>query len=133
MIITHQGGDFVKLGESLEDYLETLLILEKTGKIRCVDVAERMHVSKPSVNKAMNVLKEKGYVQQESYGAIHLTQEGHTLAENVYYRHRTISSFLSEVLGVAEEIADEDACHIEHMISEETFEKMVAFYQQYKK
>ena len=61
----------VRLGESLEDYLETLLILEKTGKIRCVDVASKLKVSKPSVNKAMNVLKEKGYVHQESYGDIH--------------------------------------------------------------
>lgn len=112
------------LGESLEDYLETLLILEGTGKIRCVDVANRMSVSKPSVNKAMNVLKEKGYILQESYGDIHLTDAGRELAKSVYHRHQTISNFLQDVLGVSAENADEDACHIEHVISDETFEKM---------
>ena len=78
----------MKLGESLEDYLETLLILEETGKIRCVDVASRMHVSKPSVNKAMNVLKEKGYVLQESYGDIHLTDAGSCLLYTSKNRHQ---------------------------------------------
>ena len=106
------------LGESLEDYLETLLILEGTGKIRCVDVANRMSVSKPSVKK------EKGYVLQESYGDIHLTDAGRELAKSVYHRHQTISNFLQDVLGVSAENADEDACHIEHVISDETFEKM---------
>lgn len=119
--------NIMSLGESLEDYLETLLILEQSGKIRCVDVASRMKVSKPSVNKAMNVLKEKGYVLQESYGDIHLTEEGRTIAENVYHRHNTISSFLKDVLGVTPAIADEDACHIEHIISDETFSKMEQF------
>lgn len=123
----------MKLGESLEDYLETLLILSETGRIRCVDVATKMQVSKPSVNKAMNVLKEKGYVLQESYGDIHLTKEGRELAESVYNRHRTISGFLSDVLGVNEVVADEDACHIEHMISEETFQKIVDFKNSYNK
>ena len=113
------------LGESLEDYLETLLILDETkGKIRCVDVAAHMKVSKPSVNKAMNVLKEKGYVLQESYGDIHLTEEGRSFAKKVYHRHETISGFLQNVLGVSAKNADEDACHIEHVISEETFGKI---------
>ena len=85
----------MRLGESLEDYLETLLILEKTGKIRCVDVASKLKVSKPSVNKAMNVLKEKGYVHQESYGDIHLSDEGRKIAQEVYHRHQVISSFLT--------------------------------------
>ena len=119
----------MNLGESLEDYLETLLLLESTGKIRCVDVANKMSVSKPSVNKAMNVLKEKGYVLQESYGDIQLTPEGRKIAQGVYHRHETISSFLRNVLGVSPATADEDACHIEHMISEETFQKI----EQYKK
>lgn len=114
----------LKLGESLEDYLETLLLLESTGKIRCVDVASKLEVSKPSVNKAMNVLKEKGYVLQESYGDIQLTKEGREIAQSVYHRHETISSFLKNVLGVSEATADEDACHIEHVISEETFQKI---------
>ena len=116
------------LGESLEDYLESLLILEEQhGKIRCVDVANLMKVSKPSVNKAMNVLKEKGYVLQESYGDIHFTAEGKAIAEKVYHRHKTISRFLHEILGVDMETADEEACHIEHVISEETFQKIATY------
>ena len=112
------------LGESLEDYLETLLILDnENGKIRCVDVAKKMDVSKPSVNKAMNVLKEKGLVQQETYGDIHFTPEGRKLAVKVYQRHTTIRSFLEDVLGVAPDTAEEEACHIEHVISEDTFQK----------
>lgn len=123
----------MNLGESLEDYLETLLILEATGKIRCVDVAAKMQVSKPSVNKAMNVLKEKGYVLQESYGDIHLTPAGREVADSVYNRHRTISEFLCQILGVSLQTADKDACHIEHMISEETFQKIVDFKASYHK
>ncbi|MEF2783119.1 metal-dependent transcriptional regulator [Erysipelotrichaceae bacterium HCN-30851] len=120
------------LGESLEDYLETLLILGKENeKIRCVDVAKRMNVSKPSVNKAMNVLKEKGYVQQETYGDIHFTPEGKELAEKVYQRHTTVQSFLQHVLGVDEETAEEEACHIEHVISEDTFIKIKDFLENY--
>lgn len=118
----------MNLGESLEDYLETLLILEEQhGKIRCVDVANLMGVSKPSVNKAMNVLKDKGYVLQESYGDIHFTDDGKEIAKKVYHRHQTISRFLHEVLGVDEETADEEACHIEHVISEDTFQKIANF------
>lgn len=118
----------MNLGESLEDYLESLLILEERhGKIRCVDVANLMGVSKPSVNKAMNVLKDKGYVLQESYGDIHFTTEGKKIAEKIYDRHKTISRFLQEILGVDEVTADEEACHIEHVISEETFQKIAHF------
>ena len=118
----------LNLGESLEDYLETLLILEEEhGKIRCVDVATHLGVSKPSVNKAMNVLKEKGYVLQESYGDIHFTKEGKEIAQQVYLRHKTITSFLHDVLGVDMKTADEEACHIEHVISEETFQKIASY------
>lgn len=118
----------MNLGESLEDYLETLLVLlTEYGKIRCVDVAKKMGVSKPSVNKAMNVLKEKGYVLQESYGDIHFTPEGRVMAEKIYQRHTTISSFLIDVLGVDPDTADEEACHIEHVISEDTFQKISNF------
>lgn len=118
----------MSLGESLEDYLETLLILNnENGKIRCVNVAKRMKVSKPSVNKAMNVLKEKGLVLQETYGDIHFTPEGKEVAEKVYQRHTTILRFLVDVLGVKEETAEIEACHIEHVISEDTFQKIRDF------
>ncbi|MEG1474188.1 MAG: metal-dependent transcriptional regulator [Longicatena sp.] len=118
----------LNLGESLEDYLETLLILEEThGKIRGVDVANRMKVSKPSVNKAMNILKEKGYVLQESYGDIHLTSVGKDYAKKIYQRHNIIAKFLIDVLHVDAKTADVEACHIEHVISEDTFQKILEF------
>lgn len=112
------------IGESSEDYLETILMLEKSGKVRCVDIARHLNVSKPSVNKAMNVLKEKGYILQETYGDIHLTQEGRDVAEAVYDRHKTICAFFIDILGVSKENAEEDACKVEHVISAETFDKM---------
>ena len=117
----------MRLGESLEDYLETLLLLEASGHIRCVDVARLMNVSKPSVNKAMNVLKEKGLVTQQVYGEIHLTEEGRALAKDIYKRHKIVKDFLMNVLGVSEENAEQDACHIEHVISQETFERMTNY------
>ena len=115
------------LGESLEDYLETLLILDNETARSVVWMWQKMDVSKPSVNKAMNVLKEKGLVQQETYGDIHFTPEGRELAVKVYQRHTTIRSFLEDVLGVAPDTAEEEACHIEHVISEDTFQKIKNF------
>lgn len=115
------------LGESLEDYLETIVILAQKGKVRSIDVAKLMDVSKPSVNKAMNVLKEKGFITQEAYGDIRLTQTGKEMADMIFNRHTTIRSFLSDVLNVSKENAEKDACKIEHIISEETFEKIANF------
>ena len=120
----------MRLGESLEDYLETLLLLEASGHIRCVDVARLMNVSKPSVNKAMNVLKEKGLVTQQVYGEIHLTEEGRQVAKEIYNRHQIVKGFLVHVLGVSEANAEEDACHIEHVISKETFDLMTKYYKE---
>ena len=117
----------MRLGESLEHYLETLLHIEASGHIRCVDVARLMNVSKPSVNKAMNVLKDKGLVTQQVYGEIHLTEEGRALAKDIYKRHKIVKDFLMNVLGVREENAEHDACHIEHVISQETFERMTNY------
>lgn len=122
----------MRLGESLEDYLETLLVLEASGHIRCVDVAKMMGVSKPSVNKAMNVLKEKGFVTQQVYGEIHLTEEGRALAKEVYHRHQIVKDFLIHVLGVSEANAEDDACHIEHVISQETFDCMKKYCDHHK-
>lgn len=112
------------LGESLEDYLECIIQLSEKGKVRSIDVAKMMQVSKPSVNKAVNVLKEKGYVLQEAYGAIQLTPAGKEMAETIIHRHRTIYKFLTEVLHIKEEVAEKDACKIEHIISEETFKSI---------
>ena len=112
------------LGESLEDYLECIAMLsenEPDGRVRSVDIARHLHVSKPSVNKAMNVLKEKGLIRQEAYSGIELTKAGKEMAAMILNRHNTIHYFLRNVLGVSEENAEHDACKIEHHISEESF------------
>ncbi|MDF9824925.1 DtxR family Mn-dependent transcriptional regulator [Breznakia sp. PF5-3] len=121
------------LGESLEDYLECIVILAEKGKVRSIDVARMMEVSKPSVNKAMNNLKEKGLITQETYGDIRLTKSGEDMAKMIHNRHTTIRSFLLEVLGVSADNAEKDACRIEHIISQETFDKIVEFKNNYKK
>ncbi len=117
------------LGESLEDYLETIMVLsEKGDKVRSIDVAKMMGVSKPSVNKAVNNLKDRGLITQEVYGGITLTESGRKMGAMIFHRHTTITRFLIEVLGVSDDVAEKDACRIEHIISAETFtniEKMV--------
>ena len=115
----------IKNSESLEMYLETMYRLEnELGKIRCVDIANSLHVSKPSVNKAVNVLKEQGYLTQEVYGNIYLTDEGREIGKKIFSRHKVIMRYLVEILGIDPEIAEEDACKMEHILSEETFNKM---------
>lgn len=112
------------LGESLEDYLETIYLLSENKKVRSIDVAKKMCVSKPSVNKAMNILIDKGFISKEAYGDIYLTQEGLNMAKRILNRHETIRFFLEDVLHVSNENAEMDACKIEHIISEETFNKI---------
>ena len=115
----------VKNSESLEMYLETMYRLEnEVGKIRCVDIANNLHVSKPSVNKAVNVLKEQGYLTQEVYGNIYLTDAGREIGKSIFNRHKVIMRYLVEILGIDPLIAEEDACKMEHILSDETFNKM---------
>ena len=105
------------LQESGEMYLETLLILsEKSG-----DVGEYMGFSKPSVSRAIGLLKQGGYVRSDADGFLVLTEEGRRVAEKTYERHRLLQDFFVR-LGVGKETAAEDACKIEHDISDETFE-----------
>lgn len=114
--------------KSGEDYLEAVLALEeKLERIRITDVALHLGVTKPSVSRAMKVLQNDGYIHQESYGDIFLTEKGRVKASQVYSRHKLLTSFLRDVLGVAPEVAVEDACLIEHDISAETMEKLIAF------
>ncbi len=115
----------MQLGESLEDYLECIYILHLQGKVRSIDVSKRLEVSKPSVNKAVNVLKEKNLLTQESYGDIRLTQAGIDMAKGILNRHLTITKFLKEILNVSDVNAETDACKIEHIISDETFNQMI--------
>ena len=111
--------------ESGENYLETeLRIMEQKGHVRSVDVAEALGVTKPSVSRAMSILRAEGYVVFADTGHIQFTEKGRVKAEAVYDRHRTISRFLVLSLGVSEELAAKDACRFEHDISEETFERM---------
>lgn len=116
------------LHESGEDYLETILILHKrTGFVRSIDVANELGYSKPSISRAMGILKSYGYIKVEPGGQIILTESGKTKAESVYGRHVLLRKFLHETLGVSEENAEEDACRIEHILSEETYEKLKSF------
>ena len=110
-----------KSEESVEDYLETILLLGKQmPQVRSVDVANELNYSKPSVSVAMKNLRQKHYVTVSDEGYIQLTEEGRALAETVYERHSLISGWLVS-LGVDPEVAAEDACRVEHDISAESF------------
>ena len=111
-----------KLRESGENYLETILVLEKrNGIARSVDVANELIFSKPSISRAMSVLKEAGYVTVGNINQLVLTPEGRKIAESVYERHCILQKYLISI-GVDAETASKDACRIEHVISEETFQ-----------
>ena len=112
----------MNLQESGEMYLETILILsEEKAHVRSIDVCEHMGFSKPSVSRAIGLLKSGGYITVDSDGYITLTSEGRSVARKVYSRHEILTAFLVS-LGVPEEVASEDACSIEHRISDESFE-----------
>lgn len=111
----------MKLYESAEDYLERILILtNKNGKVRSIDIVEDMNFSKPSVSVAMKKLRENGYINVDSKGYITLTNLGQEIAEKTYERHLVLTE-LFERLGVPSEIARKDACRVEHDLSDETF------------
>ena len=109
------------LQESGEMYLETILVLSKTGKyVRSVDVSEYMGFSKPSVSRAIGLLKTGGYVTMDKSGHLELTDAGRAVAENIYENHTMLTRFLVS-LGVDENTAAEDACKMEHVISDTSF------------
>ena len=108
--------------KSAEDYLETMLMLkEKKGYVRSIDIATTLNVTKPSVSYATKRLRENGYINMEKDGMITLTDKGMEIAEKIYSRHKILTSFFVSI-GVDEETAREDACKIEHDISIETFD-----------
>ena len=110
------------LQESGEMYLETILILSrKNGQVRSVDISEYMSYSKPSVSRAVGLLKKEGFITVEKDGFIHLTDKGLAQAEKILDRHTILTQMLIK-LGVPREIASNDACRIEHVVSDETFE-----------
>ena len=117
--------------ESGEMYLETIHVLyKKNGHVRSIDVSEHMGYSKPSVSRAMGLLKEGGYITIDKEGLITLTDSGLEVAQKIYERH-TILSTLLVALGVSPETAAEDACRIEHAISDESFEAIKKHAQTY--
>ena len=121
------------LQESGEMYLETIYVLSKTlSHVRAVDICEKMGFSKPSVSRAMGLLKDGGYITVDRKGGITLTKNGQEVAEKMYERHQIIASLLIK-LGVDPEIATEDSCKIEHVISDETFAKIKDFNSSFDK
>ena len=114
----------MKIMESAENYLETILVLRgKLGNVRSIDIATEMGFSKPSVSVAMKHFRENGLITVDEHGHIHLTDEGTAIAQRVYERHQVLSR-LFLAIGVSEETALEDACRIEHDISDETFARI---------
>ena len=123
----------MKIQESAENYLETILILKKRlGMVRSIDIANELNFSKPSISCAMKNFRENGLIVMDDNGFITLTDEGKRIAERTYERHRVLCE-LFVALGVDEKIAEEDACRIEHVISEQTFERLKTHLQQYGK
>ncbi len=117
------------LSTSHEDYLEAIVMIGGTQDkpVRGVDVAEKMGVSKTSVNKAVAVLKEKGFVTQPYYGDITLTQAGEEYGNKVLDRHHALTKFFNKALGIDAKVAEEEACKMEHAISDDSFEKWLAY------
>ena len=110
------------LQESGEMYLETILVLSREKEhVRSIDISEHMGYSKPSVSRAVGLLKNDGFITVEKDGFIYLTEKGRALAENILDRHTILSQLLIQ-LGVSRETASNDACRIEHVISDETFQ-----------
>jgi len=121
-------NEWLSLGKSLEDYLETILLLGLSNeKIRVTDLAIKLEVTKPSVVTALKKLAEEELVIYEKYREILLTEKGREIAGMIYRRHLTLTRFFNEILGVEYSQADADACLIEHDVSLETFNRMFAF------
>ena len=109
--------------ESLEDYLEAIYLLGGQN-VKSIDLAKRLNVSRASVNRAVNTLIDKGLVNKELYGEISLTHKGKSTSSNVLRKHKLLKKFLMDVLKVSPEVAEEEACGIEHNISEDTENKI---------
>ena len=119
--------------ESGEMYLETIHVLSKIHPhVRSIDISEHMGYSKPSVSRAVGILKQGGYILVDKDGFITLTDSGKAVAEKIFQRHTVISTLLIR-LGVSPEVAAEDACRIEHAISDESFTAIKAHLEQYSK
>ena len=115
----------MEIHESAEDYLETILILRgRLGQVRSIDIATEMNYTKPSISVAMKKLRENGYILVDRDGFITLTDAGEQIASTIYNRHKVLTNFFV-ALGVSEKVAAQDACKIEHDLSEETFARIM--------
>ena len=123
----------MRLQESGEMYLETIYRLSKqSSSVRSIDISEYMGYSKPSVSRAVSLLKQGGYIVMDNDNYITLTESGLEIAEKIYSRHTVLTEVLM-MLGVSEETASEDACRMEHTISDETFEAIKRHVEMYRK
>lgn len=123
----------MKIHESAENYLDTIFMLKKqNASVRSIDIAHELGFSKPSVSVAMKNLRENGYIVVDNSGMISLTELGQEIAYKMFERHTFLTNWLT-ALGVSPEIAAEDACKIEHVISDESFEAIKAHERKYKK
>ena len=122
----------MKIQESAEDYLESILIIgEQKGHVRAIDIVNHLGISKPSVSVYLKNLRENGYVNINEKGHLSLTETGLVIAEKIYERHKILSAMLIS-LGVSKEIAMKDACKIEHDLSDETFNAIKEHYKAYE-
>lgn len=114
--------------ESMEMYLETVYLLEKNhGHAHVVDIAKHLNVSKPSVSKAMNMLKSKGLIHKEAYGSINLTDEGRAKSEKIYRDHQVISLYIEHSLGLSSKEASLNACKMEHVLTDTMIKAIKAY------
>ncbi len=114
--------------ESGEMYLETILVLRlRKGVVHSVDVAKALNFSKPSVSRAMKILRDNGFITMEQNGEINLTSDGLRRAEQIYGRHIILTQFLRDFIGVEDEMAEENACRMEHILNQEVVNKIVEF------
>ena len=117
-----------KVSASQEDYLEVIYDLSHGSEsIRSIDIANHLGVSRASVNKRLSLLKDAGFVEHEPYGLVHLTESGCAVAKNVRERHNTLYKFLTDILGVDDETASQEACEMEHAISQDTANKLYVY------
>ena len=118
----------MNIQKSAEDYLEQILMIrEQKGTVRSIDIAAGLGVTKPSVSIAMKRLRENGYIHMDKNNLITLTETGYAIASKIYDRHKTLTRFL-QMLGVGDETAREDACRMEHDISQESYEALLRFF-----
>jgi DtxR family Mn-dependent transcriptional regulator len=135
VLLTSGEIDFILIfmTQSLEDYLEMVSFLSDEGAVRVTDIATRLGVSKPSVLTALRVLESQGLLEHERYRTVTLTEKGKLQAAEIRERHSLLDTFLQEIVGVSPDVAEKDACKMEHLLSEETLKKMRSLVKAKKK